>query len=52
MYLSDVAQHGVSNVVDLLQAAGRLIGESIAVAVSLLDPFGHDAGSSGAQRSG
>jgi glucokinase len=33
-----LAQQGVHDVVELLQTAGRLIGESVAVAVSLLNP--------------
>ncbi len=36
--VADLAQHGVRDVVELLQTSGRLIGESVAVAVSLLNP--------------
>jgi len=36
--VADLAQKGVRDVVELLQTSGRLIGESVAVAVSLLNP--------------
>ncbi len=36
--IAELAQQGVGNVIELLKAAGRLIGESVAVAVSLLNP--------------
>ncbi len=36
--VADLAQHGVRDAVELLQTSGRLIGESVAGAVSLLNP--------------
>lgn len=36
--VSSLAQQGTRDAVELLQASGRLIGESVAVAVSLLNP--------------
>ena len=36
--IAELAQQGVGDAIELLKTAGRLIGESVAVAVSLLNP--------------